>query len=90
MIRAKKARVGSENWQLIRMNPSNLEILQKLDLIPKPEEPPKKKPGRPRGSRNRSKAEASSDQTEQPVKRKRGRTKKRKNKPKVTPPEPSI
>ena len=47
LIRAKKACVGSENWQLVRMNPSHLEILQKLDLIPKPEEPPKKKPGRP-------------------------------------------
>ena len=89
LIRAKKARVGSENWQLVRMNPSHLEILQKLDLIPKPEEPPKKKPGRPRGSKNRPKAEAPSDQTEQPVKRKRGRPLGSKNKPKAAPPEPS-
>ncbi|EFE91228.1 hypothetical protein GCWU000341_02336 [Oribacterium sp. oral taxon 078 str. F0262] len=74
LIRAKKARVGSENWQLVRRNPSHLEILQKLDLIPKPEEAPKKKPGRPRGSKNRPKTEAPpSDQAEQPVKRKRGR-----------------
>ena len=87
LIRAKKARVGSENWQLVRMNPSHLEILQKLDLIPKPEEPPKKKPGRPRGSKNRPKAEAPSDQTEQPVKRKRGRPLGSKNKPKAAPPE---
>jgi transposase len=58
LIRAKKARVGSENWQLVRMNPSHLVVLQKLDLIPKPEEPPKKKPGRPRGSKNRPKAKA--------------------------------
>lgn len=89
LIRAKKACVGSENWQLVRTNPSHLEILQKLDLIPKPEEPPKKKPGRPRGSKNRPKAEAPSDQTEQPVKRKRGRLLGSKNKPKAAPPEPS-
>ena len=90
LIRAKKARVGSENWQLVRMNPSHLEILQKLDLIPKPEEPPKKKPGRPRGSKNRPKTEAPSDQAEQPVKRKRGRPLGSKNKPKSAPPEPSM
>ena len=53
------------------------------------EEPPKKKPGRPRGSKNRPKAEAPSDQTEQPVKRKRGRPLGSKNKPKAAPPEPS-
>ena len=90
LIRAKKARVGSENWQLVRRNPSHLEILQKLDLIPKPEEAPKKKPGRPRGSKNRPKTEALSDQAEQPVKRKRGRPLGSKNKPKSAPPEPSM
>lgn len=91
LIRAKKARVGSENWQLVRRNPSHLEILQKLDLIPKPEEAPKKKPGRPRGSKNRPKTEAPpSDQAEQPVKRKRGRPPGSKNKPKSAPPEPSM
>ena len=46
--RAKKARMEGEGWQLIRMNPSHREILQELDLLPKPEEPPKRKRGRPR------------------------------------------
>lgn len=49
LSRAKKARVNGENWQLIRINPSQEEILQKLSLLPKPEELPKKKPGRPKG-----------------------------------------
>ncbi len=53
--RAKKARVDGSDWQLIRINPSHEEILQKLDLIPKPEEPPKKRPGRPKGSKNKPK-----------------------------------
>ena len=53
--RAKKARVDGNEWQLIRMNPSHVEILQKLGLIPKPEEPPKKRPGRPKGSKNKPK-----------------------------------
>ena len=89
LIRAKKARIENENWQLVRMNPSHMEILQKLDLIPKPEEPPKKKPGRPRGSKNRPKAEALNP-TEQPVKRKHGRPPGSKNKAKATPSEPSM
>ena len=38
--RAKKARTDGGDWQLIRMNPSHSEILQELELIPKPEEPP--------------------------------------------------
>ena len=55
LTRAKKVRVENETWQLVRMNPSQVEILQKLDLVPKPDEPPKKKRGRPKGSKNKTK-----------------------------------
>ena len=79
--RAKKARTDGGDWQLIRMNPSHREILQELELIPKPEEPPKRKPGRPKGSKNKT---AAVEQTSLPDqgKRKRGRPKGSKNKPK--------
>ena len=43
LIRAKKARINGGDWQLIQMNPSHLEILEALELIPKPEEPEKRK-----------------------------------------------
>ena len=46
--RAKMARMEGEGWQLFRMDPSHMEILQELGLLPKPEEPPKRKRGRPR------------------------------------------
>ena len=79
--RAKKVRSDGTDWQLIRLNPSHEEILQKLGLIPKPEEPPKKKPGRPKGSKNKSIIkEREADPTEE--KRKCGRPKGSKNKPK--------
>lgn len=79
--RAKKIRSDGEAWQLIRLNPSHEEILQELGLIPKPEEPPKKKPGRPKGSKNKS---VSKEQEAVPAegKRKRGQPKGSKNKPK--------
>ena len=79
--RAKKARTDDGDWQLIRMNPSHSEILQELELIPKPEEPPKRKPGRPKGSKNKV---TTVEQTSLPEqgKRKRGRPKGSKNKPK--------
>ena len=35
--RAKKVRVDDKDWQLIRINPSQEEILQELSLLPKPE-----------------------------------------------------
>ena len=54
LTRAKKVRSDGETWQLIRLNSSYEEILQELGLIPRPEEPPKKKPGRPKGSKNKS------------------------------------
>ena len=79
--RAKKARTDSGDWQLIRMNPSHSEILQELELIPKPEEPPKRKPGRPKGSKNKATTVEQSSLPEQ-GKRKRGRPKGSKNKPK--------
>lgn len=52
-----------------------------LELIPRPEEPPKKKPGRPKGSKNKSVVK---EQEAVPAegKRKRGRPKESKNKPK--------
>lgn len=88
LVRAKKARVSGEDWQLVRMNPSHTKILQELDLVPKPEEPPKKKPGRPKGSRNKPKQDRSDAQTPSVMtKRKRGRPLGSKNKPKSVPPE---
>lgn len=44
---ARKVRVD-ENWELIRTNKNQLEILEKLELIQSQAEPPKKKRGRPR------------------------------------------
>ena len=85
--RAKKARVDGEEWQLVRMNPSHMKILQELELVPKPEEPPKKKRGRPKGSKNRPRQEEEATQVTTTVKRKRGRPPGSKNKPKPAPPE---
>lgn len=45
--RAKKVRLDGE-WHLIKVNPSLEKILIGLDLLPKPDEAPKKKRGRPR------------------------------------------
>jgi len=36
MTRAKKVRIDGANWELITMNPSQIEILQTLELLPKP------------------------------------------------------
>ena len=77
--RAKKVRVNGEDWQLIRINPSQEEILQKLDLIPVPETSLKKRPGRPKGSKKMKEEVA----TVESSKKKRGRPKGSKNKPKV-------
>ena len=44
-------RIKNDNeWELIKMNPGQIEILQKLDLIPRPDpvDQPKRKHGRPR------------------------------------------
>jgi len=36
LTRAKKVRINGADWALITMNPSQIEILQALDLLPKP------------------------------------------------------
>ena len=79
--RAKKVRPDGDGWQLIKLNPSHEEILQKLEIIPKPEETPKKKPGRPKGSKNKV---VTNKQETNPMecKPKRGRPKGSKNQPK--------
>jgi len=46
--KAKKVKAPRSGWELIKMNPSQIEVLQKLKLIESPEEPPKRKRGRPR------------------------------------------
>jgi len=46
--RAKKTRLPGEEWRLVKLNPSHEELLGKLGLFPKPEEPPKRKRGRPK------------------------------------------
>ena len=81
LTRAKKVRSDGESWQLIKLNPSHEEILQALELIPRPEEPPKKKPGRPKGSKSKPVVKG---QEAFPTEggRKRGRPKGSKNKPK--------
>ena len=46
--RAKKVRCSSSaDWQLVKLNPSQEEVLRKLQLLPDKEEPPKRKRGRP-------------------------------------------
>ena len=47
LCRAKKVRVRNSDWQLIRINPSYEEILQKLGLLAIPDSPTPKKRGRP-------------------------------------------
>ena len=81
LTQAKKARLDGEAWKLIKINPSYKELLQKLELILRPEAHPKKKPGRLKGSKNKS---AIKEQATVPteVTRKRGRPKGSKNKPK--------
>ena len=83
LVRAKKARINGGDWQLIQMNPSHMKILQALELIPKPEEPEKRKRGRPKGSKNKPK-NSTPTATVQTEKRKRGRPPGSKNKPKAT------
>lgn len=87
LTRAKKVRTSGDAWQLIRLNKSHIEVLEELELIPKPEEPPKRKPGRPKGS---GKKPTILENSREPTveKRRRGRPKGSKNKPKpenITP-----
>lgn len=81
LSRAKKVRFDENGWQLVRLNPSHEEILQELELLPKPEEPEKKKPGRPKGSGKKPAREQEAQPSD--GKRKRGRPKGSKNKPKT-------
>ena len=46
--RAKKAYTPQTGWQLIKINVAYAAVLQKLGLLPKPEEEQKRKPGRPK------------------------------------------
>lgn len=48
--KAKKVKAPGSEWELIRINPGQLEILQKLKLVEAPETAPKRKRGRPRKS----------------------------------------
>ncbi len=45
---AKKVRVDSDEWLLVACNPSHIEIMEKLGLLPSPEAPEKRKRGRPK------------------------------------------
>lgn len=45
---AKKVKIGTSDWQMVRCNPSHIQIMQELGIIPKPQEPEKRKPGRPK------------------------------------------
>ena len=45
--RAKKVRLDGDEWRLIKINPSYIELLQALGLLPKPDTPPKRRRGRP-------------------------------------------
>ena len=46
--RAKKTRLPEEEWKVIRLHPSQEEMLRKLELLPQMEAQPKRKRGRPR------------------------------------------
>lgn len=48
LCRAKKYRLEGGDWNLIKINPSQEDLLVKLGLLPRPQEPLKRKPGRPR------------------------------------------
>lgn len=44
--RAKKIKLQGQDWQLIKISSAREILLQKLSLLPKPEESEKRKPGR--------------------------------------------
>lgn len=45
---ARKIRIESNEWQLIKCNPSDMEMMQKLGILPTTETTPKRKRGRPK------------------------------------------
>lgn len=81
LAKAKKICIDNGDWTLIRMNPSQIEMLQDLGMLPRSEEEPRRSVGRPKGSKQNKPKDPS---TEMPAKRKRGRPKGSKNKPKET------
>ena len=48
--RAKKTRLPDEEWKLVRLSPSQEELLRKLELLPQIEALPKRKRGHPRNN----------------------------------------
>ena len=48
LARAKKVKFDRGDWMLVKLNPSHEELLRDLAILPKQEEQPKKKKGRPR------------------------------------------
>jgi hypothetical protein len=48
LARAKKVRLDGDNCNLIKINPSHEEMLKDLGIMPKSDELPKQKRGRPR------------------------------------------
>ena len=48
--RAKKVRCPKSDWELIKMNPSQIDMLKVLELLPKDPEKPKRTRGRPKKS----------------------------------------
>lgn len=45
---AKKVKIGTSDWQMVRCNPSHVLLMQQLGIIPMPQDPEKKKRGRPK------------------------------------------
>ena len=45
--KAKKVKLENNEWKLIKMNPSQIDVIEKLNLIPLTKTP-KRKPGRPK------------------------------------------
>lgn len=80
LTRAKKVRSDGNDWQLIKLNPSHEEILQKLGLMPNPVETTEKKAGRPKHSNNKF-PDKNTESVLLSEKRKRGRPKGSKYKP---------
>ena len=48
LTRAKKVKIDGGDWTLVKLNPSHVEMLTQLGILPKQEEQPIKKRGRPR------------------------------------------
>lgn len=45
---AKKVKIGTSEWQIVRCNPSHISLMQELGIIPKKQGQEKRKPGRPK------------------------------------------